>query len=330
MADYRMRIPKVLRLLLAGALAAAAPRAALCHTPIKGPIRMIVAVAAGSTSDVAARLVAEKLTGSLGQPVFVEDRPGASGGVAARALRSAAPDGTTLLLAPIVVPVLVPLVFNNPGFDPARDFAPIAQVSRFAYALAVRADHPARTLAEFVVWAKAHPGQASFATGGAGSIPHFLGVMLDRTADMEMVHVPYRSFATQEADLIGGHVAASIDALPNVIALQRSGKIRVLATSGAERSPQLPAVPTFKEQGYPVIVAVGWNAIFAPANTPAPVVDRLSAATIEALRSPETRQTLTDLGLEPTGTTPEELKAIMATDTARWAATIKAAGFTPE
>ena len=160
----RKRYPRILHLLLAGAMAAAAPLAALCQAPIKGPVRIIVPVAAGSASDATARLVAECLTGLLGQPVFVDDRAGATGGVTAHALGSAVPDGTTLLLAPIAVPVLVPLVFKNPGFDPAKEFAPIAQVSRFAYAHAVRADHPARTIAELVAWAKARPGQASFAT----------------------------------------------------------------------------------------------------------------------------------------------------------------------
>lgn len=311
-------------------MANAAPPAALCQTPIKGPIRIIVPVGAGSTSDVSARLIAEKLTESLGQSFIVEDKPGGSGMLAAERLKNATPDGTTLLLAPIAVPVLVPLVFKHVTFDPVADFAPVAQVSRFAYAFAVRADHPARTLSEFVVWAKSHPGQASFATNGVGSIPHFLGVTLNRAAGIEMVHVPYTTFATLDADLLGGQVTASVDALPNMIALQRAGKIRVLATTGAERSSLLPAVPTFKEQGFPSIEAVGWNGIFAPAGTPSPVMERLSAAVGEALRLPEIRQKLADLGLEAAGTTPEELAAIMAADTVHWAAIVKASGFTAE
>lgn len=321
---------RLTRSLLLGAATVLVSPMALSESPINAPIHIIVPVGAGSISDVSARWIAEALTGTFGQAVIIENKPGAGGTIAAEALKRARPDGTTLLLAPIALPILTPLVYKYAGFDPAKDLEPIAQLSSFVYALAVRADHPAHSVREFVAWAKSHPAAATFATGGTGSAPHLLGMLLSRAAGIEMIHVPFKSPAQQQSDLIGGHVAASIDALPNLISLQRAGKIRVLATSGAGRSPLSPAAATFTEQGYPMIDAVGWNALFAPAKTPAIMIDQLSASIVDALQSRDFRQKFTDVGLEVTGTTPQELAAIMAADTARWSAIIRDAGYVVE
>ncbi|MEO8508662.1 MAG: tripartite tricarboxylate transporter substrate binding protein [Betaproteobacteria bacterium] len=303
---------------------------ALSETPFNAPIRIIVPVGAGSISDVSARWIAEALTGIFSEAVIIENKPGAGGTIAAETLKRARPDGKTLLLAPIALPVITPLVYKYVGFDPAKDLEPIAQVSSFTYGLAVRADHPAHSVAEFVAWAKSHPAAASFATGGTGSAPHLLGMLLNRAAGIEMVHVSFKNPTHQQMDLLGGHVAASVDALPNLIPLQQAGKIRVLATSGAERSPLLPAVATFKEQRYPMIEAVGWTALYAPAKTPARLIDHLSAAIVDVLRSRDFRQKFTEAGLEATGTTPQALTAIMAADTVRWSAIIKDVGYVAE
>jgi tripartite-type tricarboxylate transporter receptor subunit TctC len=312
--------------LIAGAIAGLAPFGADAQAPIKSPIRILLPFA-DDASYAAARLIGDDIGRAMARPVVVERRAGATGRIAAEALKNAAPDGTTLLLAPVAVPVLAPLVFRALNYDPEKDFAPVSQVATFRYALAVGANHPARTVAEFVAWAKDRSGQATFGTAGSGSVPHFFGVMVGQATGIEMVHVPYKGAAPMAADLMGGQIAAGIDALANLIELHRAGRIRILATSGAERSPLSPNVPTFREQDLAAIDGVGWIAVYAPGKTPKPILDRLSAAIVKALRTPEIRERFIGLGVEPTGTTPEALAAIMVADTARWAPIVRATGF---
>jgi tripartite-type tricarboxylate transporter receptor subunit TctC len=231
------------------------------------------------------------------------------------------------VLVPIIVPVIGPLVFKDLNYNPTRDMAPVSQVATYQLALAVAANHPAHTLREFVAWAKANSQQATFGTPAAGSLAHFLGVALGRESGTELVHVPYQGAGQLEIDLIGGEVASGIAALSDLSPRHREGRIRILATSGAERSMLLPAVPTFREQGFETVEATGWHAVYAPAATPTHMIDRLSGAIVAALEAPDLRAKLVALGLEPTGTTPEQLASIMAADTAHWAPIIKAAGF---
>ncbi len=311
-------------------LAALAPAAAHAQSPAKQSVRILVPVPTGGQADVVARLIADALRERLGQTVVVDNRPGATGRIAADALKNAPPDGTTLLFTPVAVPVIVPLVFRDVSFDPAKDFAPVAQVSRYAFAFGVAANHPARTVSEFVAWAKANPVRANVGNPGAGSLPHFLGVMLRQAAGVELGQVAYRGVGSLESELMGGQIAAGISAVSDLVPLHRAGKLRILATSGAVRSPLLPEVPTFRQQGYPSVEAVGWHGVYAPAGTPRPVIDRLSSAIVAALQIPALRDRFMALGLEPTGTTPDALAAIMAADTARWRPIIKASGFTAE
>ncbi|HLB13620.1 MAG TPA: tripartite tricarboxylate transporter substrate-binding protein [Burkholderiales bacterium] len=327
LSDRNMRCAWLIRFVLACAAAGSVPPDARAQVTFARPVRLFVPVAAGGTTDLTARLVADGIRESLGQPVVVENRPGASGRIAAEALKHAAADGTTFLLAPIVVSVLAPLVFRDLSYDPSKDFAPVAQVARYPFVLAVRPDHPARTVPEFVAWAKANPRQASFGTAGSGGVPHLLGTMVGRATGTDLVHVSYRSVAQIESELIGGQIPAAISAFGDFLALDRAGRLRIIATSGTMRAPLLPAVPTFVEQGFPSVVAIGWNAVYAPAGTPKPLIDHLSIAIVKALRTPTIRNKLMDLGLEPTGTTPDELAAIIAADTAHWAPIVRAAGF---
>jgi tripartite-type tricarboxylate transporter receptor subunit TctC len=296
----------------------------------KGPIKIIVGFAAGGSSDVAARLIAEKLNSSLGVPVLVENKVGAGGRIAAEALKNAAPDGSTLLLAPLVVSVLAPLVYKQLSYDALRDFAPLTQVATYQFALAVGPNHPANNMAEFVAWMKANPAQASFGSPAPGSLPHFFGLMIGQAIGVNMVHVAYKGGVPLATDLMGGQVPCGIDALSDMAELDRAGKIRIIATSGARRSPLLPAVATFAEQGFPAIESSGWIGVYAPAKTPRAVVDRLSSAINAAIRTPELQARLLKLGYEPTGTTPSELSAIMSADSARWAPIIKASGFSAD
>ena len=327
---------RTIRLLFAVATAAlialvalAAPEAS-AQGALKGPIRIIVGFAAGGSSDIAARMLADKLKDSLGVTVIVENKVGAGGRIAAEALKNAPPDGATLLLTPVVVPVLAPLVYKQLPYDPARDFAPVAQVATYQFALALTPDHPAKTVPEFVAWLKANPAQANFGSPAPGSLPHFFGMMIGQATGVAVTHIAYKGGAPLAADLMGGQIPAGIDALSDMIELHRGGKIRIIATSGAQRSPLLPSVATFKEQGFAAIEGSGWIGVYAPAKTPRPVIDQLSAAITVALKAPDVRERFLALGYEPTGTTPEQLAAIMSADTARWGPVIKASGFTAE
>lgn len=294
------------------------------------PVKILVPVPPGGTSDLVARLVADALEDATEKPVLVENRPGATGRIAADALKKAAPDGTTLLVAPIALPVLVPLLSKDFRFDSGRDFVPVGQIAEFSYAIAVRADHPARNIPELLVWAREHPAKASYGTPGAGSVPHLLGVRLSQLRDVSFEHVPHRGVDQVKAELMSGDIAAGISALSDFLELHRAGRIRIIATSGPKRSPWLPTVATFREQGFAAAEATGWTGLFAPAGTPKPVVDALSAAIVKSMQSPAVRETYITIGVEPTGTTPEAFAAIIAADTARWAPIIKTTGFSAE
>lgn len=325
-----MRVTWLLCLLLVGAAATATPAAVRAQSGGKQAVRLIVPIPTGGQTDVVARLLADALRNGSGQPFIVDNRVGGSGRIAVDALKTAAPDGMTLLFAPVAVPVIIPLVLKQPSYDSVRDLAPVAQVAKYEFALAVAAAHPARTLPELVSWAKGNAARGTFGTPGAGSLPHFLGVMLGQAAGIELMHVPYRGAAPAEADLMNGQITVAVSAVWDLVPLHRAGKLRILATSGTERSPLLPAVATFRQQGYPTVDASGWHGVYAPAGTPKRVIDHLSATIVAVLQTPELREKLAAIGLEPTGTTPEALAAIMAADTARWRPIIKASGFTAE
>lgn len=302
--------------------------AVLADDATERPTRIIVPLAAGSTSDRVARLVADSVREVIGRPIIVENKPGANGRIAVAALKQAAPDGATLLMAPLAVPVLVPLAAKQIDYDPAKDFAPVTLVAEFAIAFAVEPHHPATTVPEFVAWARANPTRAAYGSPGGGGLPHLFGVMIGRAADIDLVHVAYRSAMPLAADLMGGQVASAMGALSDFIELHRARKIRIIATSGTRRSTLAPDVPTFEEQGFPGIEGTGWTAILAPAGTPRSVIARWSRTIADALRRPELRDKLIRLGVEPIGTTPEALAATIAADTARWGPIIKASGFT--
>ncbi len=291
------------------------------------PVKLLVGFAPGGSADIAARLIAERMKDDLKQPVLVENRPGAGGRIAAEAVKNAAADGSTLMLAPIVVTVLAPMVFAKLPYDPVADFAPVAQVANFQFALSVNATHPAKTMPELVAWYRANPAKANFGSPAPGSLPHFFGVMIARGAGIDLVHVPYSGGSALMNGVMGDQVTAGIDTTAEQIELHRSGRIRVLGTSGASRSPLLPEVPTFVESGMAGVQGTAWFAVYAPAKTPEATIRQLNAAINKALAAPEVRERLGKLGLEPTGGSAAELAARMVQDTARWAPVVKASGF---
>ncbi len=292
----------------------------------KGPVRLLVGFAPGGSSDLAARIIADKLKDVLGVTVIVDNKAGAGGRIAAEALKNSPPDGNTIFLTPVVVPVLAPLLFAKLPYDAQKDLAPVTHVANYQLALSAGSNPPAKSLQELTDWLMANPGKANFGSPAPGSLPHFFGLMVGKSIGVDMQHVAYKGGAPLHADLIGGQIPVAVDALSDCIEQHRGGKLRILATSGATRSPLLPDVPTFKELGFP-IGGNGWTAIYAPGGTPKPIIDRLSRAVVEVLKQPEVRQKLTNLGFEVTGTSPEELAAIMRADTAKWGPIIQASGF---
>lgn len=294
------------------------------------PVRILVGFAAGGTADLIARVAADKMKDTLGVPVIVENRPGAIGRITAEAVKSAPPDGTMIMVMPIGPMAVVPHVYKDIPYDPIKDFTPIAIGATFQFAIAAGPASGARNWADFAAWAKANPGKASYATSGAGSLPHFFGVLLGRGIGVEMVHVPYKGSAAYTADLISGQVPAAVDAIADLTELHRAGKITILASSGSKRSTALPEVPTFAELGVKDVEATGWFGFFAPAKTPKPIVDALNRAINKALTSPDVVAKLSGIGMDPATGTPEEFASIVAADYAKWGPIVTASGFKPE
>ncbi|HSD52512.1 MAG TPA: Bug family tripartite tricarboxylate transporter substrate binding protein [Burkholderiales bacterium] len=308
-------------------LAVVGPAIAVCASAQDGPVRILVGFPPGGESDVIARLVVDRMKTSLGAPVIVENKPGAGGMLAAEALKSAAPDGRTLMISPIAVTVFAPLTHTRLRYDPIKDFAPVSLAANFQMALAVGPGSPAKTLHEYIAWARANPARATYGVPLAGGPTHFFGVMLARATGVDFSVVPYKGSAPFVNDLIGGQVPAGITVLSGLIKHHEAGKVRMLGTSGAQRSPVAPDVPTFKELGFASIEGTGWQAFHTSARTPRPTIDRLSTAIASAIKSPEVSERLLALGLEPVGSTPDELATRVAEDTARWAPIVKASGF---
>jgi tripartite-type tricarboxylate transporter receptor subunit TctC len=247
--------------------------------------------------------------------------------VAADLLKAAPADGSTFMLTPVVVPVLAPLVFSKLNYNPSTDFSQVGHVCSFNFALSVPASLPARSVSEFVAWLKANPQKANFGSPAPGSLPHFFGEMLSREAQANMVHVPFAGGAALMTALMGGQVSAGIDVLLEALEAHRSGKVRILAVSGDKRSSVLPEVPTFRESGYPNIVASGWFGMYAPARTPEAAITAFNRSMNKALGHPEVLDRFAKLALEPGGGSPADLARLEQASTARWAPVVKATGF---
>ena len=290
-------------------------------------LRVLVGFPAGVSIDVVTRILTEKMKDELKRPVIVDNRPGAGGRLAADLLKSAAPDGNTVMVTPIVVPVLAPMVFSKLGYNPDIDFVPVGKVCDFSFALAVPANSPAKNLKEYAAWLKANPQQANFGSPAAGSLPHFFGVMIGSALNVDMVHVPFNGGAALQSAVLGGHAPAGIDVVMEWQQNAKSGKVNVLATSGSQRSKVMPDVPTFKEQGFPDAVGQGWFAMYAPAKTSQSSIEEINKALNKALANPEVRERFASLGLEVGGGSPADLQKTMLEDAKRWGPVVKKSGF---
>ena len=292
-------------------------------------VKFIVGFPAGAGLDTMTRLIADKMRAKLGQPVVVENRPGADGRTAMDVLKASAPDGLTLVMTPLVTVVTAPQVYNNLRYDPFADFAPVAHTASFLFGFGVGNQVPAKNLAEYIAWVKKDAKNGSYGSAGSGSLPHFFSVLFGQTAKIDTVHVGYKGSAPAITDVVGGQLPAFMGTASDLAAQHKSGKLRVIATSGAQRARVMPEVPTFREQGF-AIEGGGWYAAYAPAKTPKDAIDRLAAAIIEGVRAPDVREKLEAMGMEPTGLGPAELARIQKADYDKWGPVIKASGFKPE
>jgi tripartite-type tricarboxylate transporter receptor subunit TctC len=291
------------------------------------PIRIIFPFAAGGSGDGLARLIAVRMQAALNRTVIVENRTGGAGRLAVAAVKNAAPDGGTLLITPIAPMAVYQHVYKGLEYDPIRDFVALSQLATFDFAVAVGAQIPATSLHELVAWVKADPSRAAFGSPAAGALPHFFGILFGRAAGLELRHVAYRGSAATLGDLTAGHVPMVFTTISDLVELHKAQRVRILATSGRERSPFVPEVPTFREAGVD-IEGTSWFGAFAPAKTPPDVVDRYSEIMAAAVRVPEIKERLMAYGLQPTGTSAAELSAIQKADSARWAQAVALSGFT--
>jgi len=290
------------------------------------PIRIIFPFAAGGSGDGLARLIGEKMRLAFNRPVIVENRTGAGGRPAVMAVKNAAPDGGTILITPIAPMAVYQHAFRKLEYDPIADFATVSQIATFDMGVAVGPRTPATSLKELMPWLKADATRAVFGSPGAGTLPHYFGVLFGRAAGVELRHVPYKGSAATLTDLTAGHIPMVFTTISDFVEMHKANRIRVLATSGAARSPLLPEVPTFREAGFD-IEGTSWYGAFAPAKTPRETVDRYSQIIAAAVRTAEVSERLLDYGLQPTGTTANEFAAIVKADSERWGPVVKASGF---
>jgi tripartite-type tricarboxylate transporter receptor subunit TctC len=293
------------------------------------PIKIIVCLPAGGGVDTVTRIVSEKLQRRLGRPIVIENKGGQSGNIGAEAVWNAEPDGYTLLASQPAPITTNPLLYRNMSFDPAG-FTPVAVMTRIPNTLTVRSDFPAKTVQEFIAYAKAHPGKISYASQGNGTTSHLTGVMFEQATGTKLLHVPYRGTAPAINDLMGGHVDVLFNEVATSMEMNKSGRARILAVTTLQRVPDLPDIPTMQEAGLAGFESDTWNAISAPPKTPMAIVAKLNTAINEVLGAPEMQAALKALHLQPVGGTPAQMAEIVKSDTKRWGALIRAANVTIE
>ena len=301
----------------------------ILHAQDKPTIKILVGFPPGGSVDVVARLLAERMRVSLDQNVIIDNKPGAAGRVALAEVKRAAPDGNTLVLAASGALVILPWLYKNLGYDPVRDFTPIARTTTFDFALTVGPGAPVGDFKTLLAWLKANPNKANYATSGAGTVPHFTGLLLSQETSTPLTHIAYKGGAPAAQDLLGGQVPLMIDTASETIEHHRNGKLRILAVTGENRSAALPEVPTLKELGFNV-VADAFFGLYGPANMPADKTQRISDAVAQALSNPELQARIRALGLTPSYAGPQALANLQAAHLKRWDAPIKSSGYTVE
>ncbi len=318
------------RLLLAAGAAAALPagaQQAAAGYPNK-PVRLVVPYSPGGGADGNARLLAQAMGSTLGQSIIIDNKPGASGVIGDMAVVQSPADGYTMLYD--TFPYAVNAVLRKLPFDPVKDLQPVSQAVNMPNILLVPANAPYKTFKEFIAYAKANPGKLTFASYGAGGTAHLAGEMLKRDAGIDWLHVPYKGGAPAVTDLLAGQVSAYFANPVSGLSYVQAGKLRALAVTGKQRMEALPDVPTVIESGFPEFEIVEWNGFFAPAATPAAIVDKFSGSIRDAIRQPEVHKRLVAQGIDPVGSTPKEFATFLQGQITRWAALVKSNHITVE
>lgn len=290
------------------------------------PIKYIVPFAPGGTTDILARTIADKLSVALGQPVVVENKPGAGGGVGAEFTARQPADGYTIMGGTISTHAINASLYKNLGYDPIRDFAPITLIARVPNMLVVNPSLPAKDVKELIALLKANPGKYSFASSGNGTSQHLSGELFKTMTGVDMQHIPYKGSPPALADVVGGNVAMTFDNITTAWPLAKGGKLRALAVTTAQRSSIAPDVPTLAEAGLAGYEVGSWQGVFAPAGTPPEIVRRLNAEIVKIINLPEVREKLVALGAEPAPSSPEAFGAMVKSEVAKWAEVVKKSG----
>lgn len=313
-------------LLAAGLLLGAAglPQAARADYPER-PITLVVPFPAGGSTDLVARVVAERMSQELGQQVVVENKGGAGGNLGAAQVAKAEPDGYTILMATIATHALNPALYTRMPYDPVADFAPISLLVKVPNVLVVNPEFPAKTVQELIALLKGNPGEYSYASSGNGTPLHLSGELFKSMAGVDMVHIPYKGAGPALTDVLGNHVPIMFDNLPSSTGYIRDGRLRALAVTTAERAPSMPELPTIAET-LPGYETYTWNALFAPSGTPPEVIQKLNAAALAALQDPAVQAKLAELGATVVGSSPEELAEHVKAELAKWAPIVEASG----
>lgn len=291
----------------------------------KRPVTIIVPFAAGGNTDGIARIAAQRLTESIGGQFVVENRPGAGGALAAETVAKSDPDGHTVLIAALPVMAIVPAI-NKVRYDSRKDFVPISNIATNPFVLVVNKDIPVKTLKEFIDYVKARNGKLTYGSAGIGSLNHLSMALFLKKAGLDMAHAPYKGNAPALSDVVAGHLPAMFSNFSDALPQAAAGNIRMLALSSEKRSPLAKDLPTVAESGFPDYNVLTWNGLMAPANTPRPIVDKIAAVITEAVKDPKFSARLSEFGVDPLGSSPEEYKAMLEKDIATWTEAVEIAG----
>ena len=290
----------------------------------KPPLKILVGFPPGGSADVLARMVADALKDDFG-PIVVDNKPGAGGRIALNMTKAAKPDGQTVIILPSGPMVLFPHVYKKLDYDAVKDFTPISQIARFQFGVVSGPASNVKTVAEMVAKAKTDPNSASYGTPGAGTLPHFMGVLMEQSAGINLNHIPFQGGAPANTALLGGHIGYKFDVVSETAEMHRAGKVRIIAVTGNQRDPQVPEVPTLKESGVNMD-ATAWFAMYGPAGLRGETLARLEKAMMKIARDPATKEKMVKLGYEVIGSNSNDLAAAQRADLARWEKPIKATG----
>jgi len=313
-----------------GAALLIAPLGALAQNYPNKPIRLVVPYAPGGSAGTLARLVGDKVSASLGQPVVIDHRPGGGTIIGNEMVAKAAPDGYTLVLGTVTSHAMITSLSPNVPFDPEKDFAPISLIASLPFVLVTHPSVPAKNVSELVSLGKSRPQQLSFGSAGNGTSNHLAGELFKVRTGVGLVHIPYKGSAPALADLLGGQISMMFDLTATALPQIAAGKVRALAITSPKRSPVAPDLPTMAEAGVPGVEVVSWFGILAPAGTPAPVVTTLNREIVKAMQSQDVQAAMVKLGAEPLTSTPQEFAAYITSERAKWADVVRKAGIKPE